>query len=407
MTKRAPRKTARITVLDPIEPVDSIVIQEVAAILMASPDGDHLPAADTQVTLDASTPYPYQPVTDIQLNQLKIEWRPRDSIRPNTYNPNTMTAGDRRLLRQSLLEDGWTQPIVILPNSTIVDGEQRWTIAGEPIKPDTVQAIIDKMLKRRSQGASISESILSRLTESLNRLRQAIAVGMPATIASITGGLVPITVLDLGDDAHSMISTIRHNRARGTHQIDAMADITHDLVQLGLDIDDIEQRLGMDEEEITRFLKRSEGQVASLEAELSGLEFSEAWQPVHISELTDESSVLFERSAAANQAIKEHQIKLAERERLIAQRTEALALSREAESGKALTQTEREGIEDDVAAEIPIPDRPGPVILKKLIFFVTPDEHKLIVQALGDYMAARLVELCRESLSINPPQAQA
>lgn len=62
-----------------------------------------------------------QPVSQVQLEQLKVEWILYDDVSPNDYNPNRMTLKDRLLLRQSLLEDGWTQSIVTLSN-----GEQRW-----------------------------------------------------------------------------------------------------------------------------------------------------------------------------------------------------------------------------------------------------------------------------------------
>src|SRR5215468_1499388 len=85
------------------------------------------------------------PVDTLQLEQLKIEWVPRSSVRPNKWNPNRMTEHDRALLRQSILEDGWTQPIVTLPDGTIVDGEQRWTTSGGSIQSSDIAAIIAKM----------------------------------------------------------------------------------------------------------------------------------------------------------------------------------------------------------------------------------------------------------------------
>lgn len=179
-----------------------------------------------------------------------------------------MSYHERLLLRQSLLEDGWTQPIVTLPDQTIVDGEQRWTTAGIPLTPKDIQDVLEKMEKRKTQGAPVSDSIILRLRESKKRLVAAIKAGLPGTIASITGGLVPITRLDLGDDAHKMISTIRHNRARGAHQIDSMTSITQDLVTLGLDFEDLETRLGMDDEEIQRFLQSAEGQLGQMKDEL-------------------------------------------------------------------------------------------------------------------------------------------
>src|SRR5689334_2269728 len=125
-----------------------------------------------------------------------------------------MTRQDRDLLRQSLLEDGWTQPVVTLKDGTIVDGEQRWTTAGLPITSDQLQAIIDKQLHRAAQGAMLSPSIMGRLERNLEKLKAVEADGSVGTIASLTDGAVPITRVDFTDEAHKMIATIRHNRAR-------------------------------------------------------------------------------------------------------------------------------------------------------------------------------------------------
>ncbi len=339
----------------------------------------------------------HQPVSDIQLNQLKIEWVEHQTIHPNRYNPNSMSWHERMLLRQSLLEDGWTQPIVTLPDRTIVDGEQRWTTAGIETTPKDIQDVIDKMEKRQEQGAPVSESILARLHESKARLEAAIAEGRPACIASITGGLVPITTLDLGDDAHKMISTIRHNRARGSHGIDAMASITQDLVSLGLDLDDLETRLGMDDEEIRRFLKAAEGMAKDLEKELAETSFSAAWKPVHISELPEDAQVEYQRSAAAAEAIKTHQVQLAEREAEIARQREAKVQEITETTGRPVTQIEKAKIEAEIAKEIPVPEKPAPVELKKFIVFVTADEYALLERVLMPNMAVKLVELCRQA----------
>lgn len=344
---------------------------------------------------------PHQPVSDLQLSQLKVEWVERESVRPNKYNPNRMTWGDRMLLRQSILEDGWTQPIVTLPDRTIIDGEQRWTVAGLELYPKDIQEIIERMEKRQGVGHPESESILARLREAKARLEAAITAGLPATLASITGGLVPITVLDLGDDAHKIISTIRHNRARGIHQVDAMAGITQDLVQLGLDLDDLEVRLGMDDEEIRRFLKASEGQIADLNSTLTAMEFSPSVDVVNIAELDESAQIAFERSARANQAIKEHQLALAQREQEINRLKSAEIARREREQGAAVTQIEKEEIERELAKSMPVPPKPAPPVLKKLVLFMTPEEYRIVTMALGEQMAVALVEMCKAKLGVN------
>ena len=340
-----------------------------------------------------------QPVSDIQLNQLRIEWVPRDSIRPNKYNPNRMSWHDRQLLRQSLLEDGWTQPIVTLADRTIVDGEQRWTVAGMEIKPDDIQEIIDKMLERKKQGAIVSESILERLEESKKRLIAAIESGQSPTLAAITGGYVPITILDLGDDAHKMISTIRHNRARGIHQVDAMAAITQDLIQLGLDIEDLEVRLGMDDEEIRRFIKSAEGQIADLQNQLVSQPFSPAVRPVHIASMDESIQNELDRSQQASAKMKQYNEQLAARKRLIEQESQKVIQQKEMEKGTSLTQSEKEKIRQQIASTIPTPDKPVPPDVKKLVMFILPEEKDLIISVIGERVAIGLVKLCKVALA--------
>lgn len=340
-----------------------------------------------------------QPVTDLQLDQLKIEWVPIDEVSPNAYNPNKMTWQDHQLLKTSLLEDGWTQPIVTLPNKTIVDGEQRWTTAQVEITPADIQEIIDHMESRKASGQPESASILKRLHQSKERLEQAISEGLPPCIASITGGLVPITTIDLGDEAHQILSTIRHNRARGSHQVDAMAGLTKDLVSLGLDIDDLEKRLGMDDEEIQRMLAMT----TEAEALLADIpNFSQAWQPVHIAQAAQEDPELaaaLNASEAANQTAADYQAQLAARNAEIADITQQELKIAEQEKGGALTQEERDQIAKE--AEATVPDIPKPPIesMVKMVFIVTKQEEALILQVVGkESRAEGLVKLCREKM---------
>lgn len=340
-----------------------------------------------------------QPVSELQLNQLVVEWVSHDEVKPNRYNPNRMTWHERMLLRQSMLEDGWTQPVVTLPDGTIVDGEQRWTVAGQELAPSDVQKIIDKMETRQSEGHDISESILWRLHESKERLEAAIEQGFEPTLASITGGKIPITRLDLGDDAHKIISTIRHNRARGMHQIDAMADLTQDLVQLGLDFDDLETRLGMDNEEIERMLKSADDILSLMEDELQG-EYSQSWSPEHVSQLVEDEVAArhIERSREAAEEAKEYQMALAERKRAIDRAKKEQVEALEAD-GKTLTQEEKASIEAELEAKHPVPEAPAPPQMKKIILFFSVDEYEMIVSVLGDERATNLVRICRTILA--------
>lgn len=138
----------------------------------------------------------------------RVQWVQRGKLKANSYNPNAVAPPELELLKLSILEDNWTQPIVVLPDYTIVDGFHRWTVSADP------------------------------------------------KIRALTGGLVPVVVLD-ADRTHRMMSTIRHNRARGTHAVLKMANIVREMVESGLSQDEVCKRLGMDDEEIERLLDRS------------------------------------------------------------------------------------------------------------------------------------------------------
>ena len=71
------------------------------------------------------------------------------------------------------------------------------------------------------------------------------------TMRDLTGGLVPVVVLD-ADHAHARISTVRHNRARGSHYVNLMAAMVTDLYDLGLTEAQIMDELGMEAEEVHR-----------------------------------------------------------------------------------------------------------------------------------------------------------
>ena len=60
-----------------------------------------------------------------------LEWVDRKLLKPNDYNPNKVSKENLKLLTQSILTNGWTLPIVVRPDYTIIDGFHRWTVAGE------------------------------------------------------------------------------------------------------------------------------------------------------------------------------------------------------------------------------------------------------------------------------------
>jgi len=154
---------------------------------------------------------------------------PVEKVIANDYNPNKVAPPEMRLLELSVWEDGFTQPVVCYYNGekdqyVIVDGFHRYTIM------------------------KTSKRIFEREC-----------------------GLLPVVVIDkpLGE---RMASTIRHNRARGTHNIDLMSSIVAELVSIGKSDAWIARNIGMDTDEILR-LK----QVTGLASLFKDHEFSNAW----------------------------------------------------------------------------------------------------------------------------------
>jgi len=156
---------------------------------------------------------------------------PVEKIVPNTYNPNTVAPPELKLLYDSIREDGYTMPIVCYYDKAedhyvIVDGFHRYRIMLD--YPD---------------------------------------------IYARENGCLPVSVIDKSID-HRMASTIRHNRARGSHDVDLMSNIVMELHDLGRSEAWISKHLGMDKDEILR-LK----QITGLSALFRDIEFGSAWIP--------------------------------------------------------------------------------------------------------------------------------
>lgn len=155
---------------------------------------------DARQALHEISPFKSEPVDFVR-------WVFATRVKANDYNPNAVARPEMDLLHQSIREDGFTQPIVTVAggaDNVVVDGFHR-----------------NRVGKER------------------------------ADIRKRVHGYLPIVAIDkpLQD---RMASTIRHNRARGKHKVDAMGDLVRKLVGMGLTDEAIAKRLGMEGEEVLR-----------------------------------------------------------------------------------------------------------------------------------------------------------
>lgn len=179
---------------------------------------------EARTLLHEASPFSAEPV-DLVL------WVPAESVAGNDYNPNRVAPPEMRLLERSILADGYTQPIVTMP----LPGER--------------EEVVDGFHRNR--------------------------VGKESTgVRERVHGYLPVTHIraERAEKSDRIAATIRHNRARGKHVVNAMSDIVMDLVRRNWSDEKISRELGMDADEVLR-LK----QVTGL-AELFGdREFSKAW----------------------------------------------------------------------------------------------------------------------------------
>ena len=151
-----------------------------------------------------------------------MHWVDRNKIKPNDYNPNKVSRQNLELLTQSIFTNGWTLPIVVRPDGTIIDGFHRWTVAG----PDWKYVPPSEEDDRRT------------LYERLE-------------------GKVLVVIVDHKDKAKNIYGTVTHNRARGTHLLEPMKKIS------------AEERLPGDMYNMQTTMENKDNMIARLEKELS------------------------------------------------------------------------------------------------------------------------------------------
>jgi len=160
-----------------------------------------------------------------------VLWVKSGTVRANDYNPNTVAPPEMKLLELSILEDGYTQPIV-----SFLEGDGREVIDG---------------FHRHRVGRECEE------------IRKRIYDFLPVVTINQNR-------LDRGD---RIASTIRHNRARGKHGVGAMSDIVIELKRRNWSDEKIARQLGMDSDEVLRLT-----QITGLAEMFKDKDFSEAWE---------------------------------------------------------------------------------------------------------------------------------
>lgn len=159
-----------------------------------------------------------------------VLWIKSEKVQANDYNPNSVAPPEMRLLEHSIKEDGYTQPIV------------SW-------KREEVFEVVDGF--HRNRVGKESKKVAKRLH-----------------------GYLPVTIINSGreDRSDRIAATIRHNRARGKHKVEAMSDIVIELKRRNWSNERIGRELGMDEDEILRLC-----QITGLVELFSDQDFSKSW----------------------------------------------------------------------------------------------------------------------------------
>ena len=159
-----------------------------------------------------------------------VQWVKADSVKKNDYNPNEVAPPEMELLKVSILEDGYTQPIVtfaVEDGREVVDGFHRSRVGKE----------------------------------------------CPEVSGRVKGYLPVVTInQDREDKGDRIAATIRHNRARGKHRVQAMSDIVIELKRRNWSDAKISKNLGMDEDEVLRLC-----QITGMAEAFADADFSKSW----------------------------------------------------------------------------------------------------------------------------------
>ncbi len=173
-----------------------------------------------------------------------VLWVRNDQVHANDYNPNSVAPPEMELLRLSIDADGYTQPIVSMPHESkyeVVDGFHRHRVGKEI-----------EQIRNRVHGYLPLVQIRSSQEDKSNR----------------------------------MAATIRHNRARGEHKVDSMAEIVVELKRRFWSDEKIAKELGMEPDEVLRLT-----QVTGLALLFKDEEFSKAWEADTLREIEGDDEI--------------------------------------------------------------------------------------------------------------------
>lgn len=200
-------------------------VKGICSELAGMPESERIDTLNAiKLALHEVSPFKNEPVDCVL-------WVKSGSVEGNDYNPNVVAPPEMKLLKRSILEDGYTQPIVTWDTEEcreVVDGFHRNRVGKE-----------DKEVKKRLRGYLPVTTVNQWRTERGDRIA----------------------------------ATIRHNRARGKHVIEGMSEIVVELSRRRWSDEKIARELGMEPDEVLR-LK----QISGLAEMFADKEFSEAWE---------------------------------------------------------------------------------------------------------------------------------
>lgn len=160
-----------------------------------------------------------------------VKWVKAEEVHANAWNPNSVAPPEMELLKTSIMADGYTQPVVTNKEEIgyeVVDGFHR-----------------------------------NRVGKECDDVRERVMGYLP--VVQIRASQVDVT--------DRMAATIRHNRARGKHRVEAMTDIVIELKKRNWSDAKIAKNLGMEPDEILRLC-----QISGMAELFSDQDFSMSWE---------------------------------------------------------------------------------------------------------------------------------